>query len=171
MKHFLSTLAIAAALTAPAVAQRASPHETVSATVGGAKITIEYGRPYAKGRKIMGGLVPFGQVWRTGADEATTLTSDADLQIGSLKVPKGMYALFTLPGQASWQLIVNTVAKQWGAFKYDASTDLGRTDMKVSAAAKPIEQFTIAIEPSGSKGVLRMSWENTVATVEISTAK
>jgi hypothetical protein len=116
-------------------------------------------------------LVPFGQVWRTGADEATTLTTDADLMIGNLKVPKGTYGLFTLPGQASWQLIVNTVPKQWGAFKYDAGKDLGRTEMKVSAAPKPVEQFTIAIEPAGSKGVIRMSWENTVASADFSVTK
>src|ERR1700675_4332927 len=86
-------------LTVGAQQQRLSPHEQVSITVGRNKITITYGRPYMKGRKIFGGLESYDKVWRTGADEATTLETTADLQIGSLKVPKGTYALFTIPGQ------------------------------------------------------------------------
>lgn len=164
----LSALAVAPAV----LAQRVSPHEQVSATIGGAKITIEYGRPYMKGRKIVGGLVPFGEIWRTGADEATVLTTDADLLIGGLKVPKGSYALFTLPDQSGWKLIVNKVAKQSGAFDYNAGQDLGRVDMKVAAVKPAVEQFTIAIEPAaGGKGVIKMSWENTVATAEFSVVK
>jgi hypothetical protein len=146
---------------------RASPHEEVSATVGGKKITIAYGRPHKKGRDIFGGLVPWGQVWRTGADEATTLTTDGDVTIGDLKVPKGSYALFTVPGQKEWQLIVNKNPKQWGAFKYDAKDDLGKTTMKVAAAPAPLEEFTISIEPAGKKATLKMGWDKTVASVGI----
>jgi hypothetical protein len=148
--------------------KRASPHEQVSATVGGKKLTIEYGRPYKKGRDIFGALVPWGEVWRTGADEATTLTCDGDVTIGSLKVPKGSYALFTVPGAKDWQLIVNKQAKQWGAFKYDAKNDLGRTPLKVSAAASPVEQLTIALQPAGDKALtLAISWDKVVASVAI----
>jgi hypothetical protein len=147
--------------------KRASPHADVSATLAGKKITISYGRPYVKGRAIFGGLVPWGQVWRTGADEATTLTTEGDIVIGALKVPKGVYALFTLPTEKEWTLVLNKTAKQWGAFKYDAAQDLGRTPMTVAAAAKPVEQFTIELVPTGKQLSLKLSWDKTVASVAI----
>ncbi|MDB4981767.1 MAG: hypothetical protein JWM82_2519 [Myxococcales bacterium] len=146
--------------------KRASPHEQVSATVGGKKVTVAYGRPYKKGRVIFGGLVPYDQVWRTGADEATTLTTDGELTIGTLRVPKGTYALFTIPGKSAWTLVVNKTAKQWGAFSYDAKEDVGRVPMKVGARAAPVEQFTIELPPAGDrKAVLELSWDKVVATV------
>src|SRR5260370_34638503 len=98
----------------------------------------------------MGGLVPYNEVWRTGADEATTLRTDVDLDINGLKVPKGVYALFTIPKENSWTLIVNKTAKQWGAFSYKETTDLGRTNMTVSKADSPVWQFTISLAPEGS---------------------
>jgi len=147
--------------------KRASPHADVSATLGGKKITISYGRPYVKGRAIFGGLVPWGQVWRTGADEATTFTTEADIVIGALKVPKGEYALFTVPTEKDWTLVLNKTAKQWGAFKYDAAQDLGRTPMTVAAAAKPVEQFTIEMVPAGKQLTLKLSWDKSVASVTI----
>ncbi|MFO0574361.1 MAG: DUF2911 domain-containing protein [Polyangia bacterium] len=154
--------------------KRASPHEQVSAVLGGKKVTIDYGRPFKKGRQVFGGagaLVPGGQVWRTGADEATVLTTEGDLTIGTLRVPAGSYALFTVPGDKEWTLVVNKVAKQWGAFKYDAKQDLGRTAMKVAATAAPVEQFTIAIETQGDKqGTLKLSWDKVVATVPLAPA-
>ena len=165
-------LVAAALITTLAIAQepkkRASPHETVTATIAGQKITIEYGRPYKKGREIMGGLVPFGQVWRTGADEATTLTTTADLMVGGLHVPAGTYSLFTLPDTNGWTLILNKTAKQWGAFKYDDTQDLGRTPMKVANLDTAVEQFTIAIEPAGgSMGVIKLAWDDTQASIDI----
>lgn len=162
----LAALVLAAIL--PAQQPRKSPHETTSIAVGGHKITITYGRPYMKGRKIFGGLEPYGKVWRTGADEATTLETDADLDINGLKVPKGKYALFTLPAENSWTLIVNKKAEQWGAFDYKASDDLGRVELNVSKSAQPIEQFTITLSPAGSDGVtLKLAWENTEARVPV----
>ena len=147
--------------------KRASPHADVSASLGGKKITISYGRPYVKGRAIFGGLVPWGQVWRTGADEATTFTTEGDIVIGALKVPKGEYSLFTVPTEKEWTLVLNKTAKQWGAFKYDAAQDLGRTPMTVAAAAKPVEQFTIELVPAGKQLTLKLSWDKTVASVTI----
>lgn len=159
----------ALSLAAPAHSEdkRASPHADVNATLGGKKLTISYGRPYMKGRAIFGGLVPWGQVWRTGADEATTFTTEADVVIGGLKVPKGEYALFTIPTEKQWTLVVNKTAKQWGAFKYDAAQDLGRVPMTVAAAAKPVEQFTIEMVPAGKQLTLKLSWDKTVASVAI----
>lgn len=168
-------LAIAAAsiaalsLAGPARAQkqRASPHADVTATLAGKKITISYGRPYMKGRAIFGGLVPWDQVWRTGADEATTFTTEADLVVGGLKVPRGEYALFTIPTEKQWTLVVNKTAKQWGAFKYDAAQDLGRAPMTVTTATRPVEQFTIELVPAGKQLTLKLAWDRTVATVAI----
>jgi hypothetical protein len=148
--------------------KRVSPHEQLSATVGGRKVTVQYGRPYKKGRLIFGGLVPYDQVWRTGADEATTFVTDGELTIGGLRVPKGSYALFTVPAKSGWTFIVNKTAQQWGAFSYDAKADVGRVPMKVGASAAPVEQFTIELQPVGDrKAILKLSWDKLVATVEI----
>ncbi len=158
-------------LTVAAQQQRISPHEQVSINVGRSKITITYGRPYMKGRKIFGGLESYDKVWRTGADEATTLETSADLQIGALQIPKGTYALFTIPGQNGWKLIVNKTAKQWGAFEYKQADDLGRVDMKVTRTTQPVEQFTISLSAGGQdQAVLTMAWENTSANVAIKVA-
>ncbi len=147
---------------------RKSPHETIETTVKGKKVTITYGRPYLKGRKAVGGeLVPYGQVWRTGADEATILTTETDLMIGTLAVPAGSYSLFTLPSATGWKLIVNKTDKQWGAFKYDEKQDLGRVDMKVGKTPALVEQFTIALPKAGNGGLLTLEWENTSVSVSL----
>lgn len=149
--------------------KRASPHEKLSATVAGKTVTVEYGRPYKKGRDVFGALVPYGEVWRTGADEATTLTTDTTLQIGKLKVPKGTYTVFTLPTAKEWKLIINKREKQWGAYEYDAKLDLGRVPMKTETAAAPVEQFTIALDPQPDQKtlLLKLSWDKTVASVPV----
>jgi hypothetical protein len=168
MKSFRSTLLIIPALllsASPLLAQekkpRVSPHETVNATVGDAKITIVYGRPYSKDpksgekRKIWGGLVPFGKVWRMGADEATLLTTDKDISIGGTAIAAGTYSLYLLPAEAGAKLVVNKQTGQWGT-KYDESHDLVRIDLKKEPLAKPVDQFTIAID----NGVLKLMWED-----------
>lgn len=165
MRVRIGTVALAASLGVAAGLQaqgRVSPHETTKGTVGGAAVTIEYGRPSMKGRSIMGGLVPYGKVWRTGADEATTLTTDKPITIGDLAVPAGKYTLYTVPGEQEWTLVVNKQTGQWGT-QYDEKQDLGRTKMKVTALPAPVEQFTIAIDG----GMLKMSWERTQASVPI----
>ncbi len=168
--RYILPIAAIFGLTATMGAQqpRKSPHESTSGVIAGKTITIEYGRPYQKGRKIYGGLVPFDKVWRTGADEATTITTEADLMVGDVHVPKGTYGLFTIPGEKEWTLVLNKTAKQWGAFEYDSGQDLGRTAMKISGADAPLEQLTITIEPaSGDKGTLKIAWAQTVASVDI----
>ena len=162
-----SIAALSLAGPARAERQRASPHADVTATLAGKKLTVSYGRPYMKGRAIFGGLVPWDQVWRTGADEATTFTTEADVVSGGLKVPRGEYALFTIPTEKQWTLVVNKTAKQWGAFKYDAAQDLGRVPMTVTTGARPVEQFTIEMVPAGKQLTLKLSWDKTVATVAI----
>jgi hypothetical protein len=139
-----------------------SPHETVTATVDGAKVSIEYGRPYMRGRKIVGGLVPYGRVWRTGADAATTLTTDAPLNIGGATVPAGKVTLYTLPSAQGWKLIINKQTGQWGT-EYNEAQDLARVDLTVKTLTTPVDQFTIKIEG----GLLKLSWELTELTVPI----
>lgn len=148
--------------------QRASPHETVSATINGAKVSITYGRPYMKGRAIFGGLVPWDQVWRTGADEATTLTSDKMLMIGNLHISPGSVTLWTLPTEkGAWKVVVNKETGQWGT-AYKAENDLGRVDMKIETLPTAVEQFTITIEPVGNGGQIVMMWEKTKMIVPFS---
>jgi hypothetical protein len=160
-----------AAVAQDAPAARKSPHAKIGVSLGGSTITINYGRPYLHGRKAVGGtLVPYGQVWRLGADEATQLITPVDLMIGDLAVPAGSYALFTLAKPDGWTLIVNKTADQWGAFSYDKSQDLGRVAMKVSKTASPVEQFTMAFQKTGDKSAtLMLTWENTSASVDVRT--
>ena len=156
----------------PMMAQqkRVSPHETISAVIDGNRVTITYGRPYTKNprsgevRKIWGGLVPNGRVWRTGADEATTLITQKPLLIGETTVPAGAYSLWTLPAEdGSAKLIINKQVGQWGVGpgSYDEGQDLARVDLKKEALEKPVDQFTIAIAKGGAGGVIKLSWENT----------
>jgi hypothetical protein len=155
-------------LTNLASAQYKSPHESTSVEVGGHKVTITYGRPSLHGRKMIGEHEPYGKVWRTGADEATTIETDAALDINGLKVPAGKYALFTIPDRQSWTLIIDKTAKQWGAFKYDKSTDLGRTKMTVTKLSAPVEEFTITMTPDGADAfTLKLAWQNVEASVPV----
>lgn len=147
--------------------KRPSPPGTVECTINGKKVTIEYSRPSMKGRKIMGGLVPYGKIWRTGANEATTLTTETDLDIGGAKVPAGKYTLYTLPSAGTWKLIINKQTGQWGT-EYDPKQDLARVDMKTSEIVVPVEQFTIALDQdTNSSADLILEWEKTRETVVI----
>src|SRR5690349_9663572 len=140
-----------------------SPAADTSVTLGGHVITIEYNAPSARGRKVEGGLIPNGSVWRLGADSATTLTTDTDLTIGDLKVPKGVYTLYLLGGENSWKLVVNKQTGQWGT-EYDQSKDLGRTAMKVTKLPEAAETLKITLKEPGIPEVV---WGNTKATVPV----
>ncbi|HXB22780.1 MAG TPA: DUF2911 domain-containing protein [Candidatus Solibacter sp.] len=147
--------------------KRPSPPGTAEVTLKGKKITIDYSRPSMKGRKIVGELVPYGKVWRTGANEATTLTTDADLNIGGTNVPAGKYTLYTLPSEGTWKLIINKQTGQWGTV-YDESQDLARVDLKKSALQSPIEQFTISCnKKNDSTADLVLQWETTELSVPV----
>jgi hypothetical protein len=173
MKTFKSAVIIAVAFLSalPLVAQqrpRVSPHETITAEIDGSQLKLVYGRPYAKDpksgevRKVWGKLVPYGKAWRTGADEATVLTTDQPLVIGETTIPAGTYSLFTLPEESGEsKLIINKQTGQWGT-RYDEKQDLARVPLKKETLDKPVDQFTMAIEknPSGG-GVIKMMWENT----------
>ena len=134
----------------------------------GKTITVDYSSPRAKGRKIFGDLVPYGEVWRTGANEATTFVTDANLSVGGKDVPAGSYTIFTVPNADKWTLIVNKKTGEWGIpYKYEAD-ELARVDMKVSPTSSPVENFTIALRSMGANCTLNISWENTQASVSIS---
>ena len=138
-----------------------SPPAKAEATLDGKKVTIDYSAPSKRNRVIMGGLVPYGQVWRTGANAATTLTTAADLMIGTLHVPKGTYTLYSIPGENEWTLIVNKQTGQWGT-SYDAAQDLGRVKMTVTPVKETVETFVIGIDKA-----LTLTWENTRASVPV----
>ncbi len=166
----VAALAVPAAGLVAAQEKRASPHDTVKATIDGANVSITYGRPYMKGRKVFGGLVPYGQVWRTGADEATILTTDKALMIGPIHVNPGKISLYSLIDDKTWKLVLNKQVGQWGT-EYAQAQDLARVDAKVEKLSAPVEQFTIAIEknPAGKGGLIVMQWEMTKATVAFGT--
>ncbi|WP_179414916.1 DUF2911 domain-containing protein [Mucilaginibacter sp. E4BP6] len=131
-------LVVACMFTSAAMAQTtkpiASPRDSVSGVVNGATITINYGSPSVKGRKIWGGLVPYNAVWRTGANEATRFTTTKDITVEGKTLPAGTYDFFAIPGEKTWTIIFNSVANQWGAFKYDASKDVLRVTVKPKAS-------------------------------------
>lgn len=159
--------------------QRVSPHETISTVIDGGRVIVVYGRPYSKDpksgeiRKIWGGLVPFGQVWRTGADEATMFVTEKALTVGGKNVPAGAYSMFTLPkADGSAQLILNKVPGQWGAYSYDEKQDLVRIDLKKEALESAVDQFTIALERNkAGGGLLKMMWEKTQYSVALAGQK
>ena len=152
-----------------------SPPDSVRAEIDGVRIAIDYGRPSMRGRKIFGGVVPWNQVWRTGANFATRFTTSAALTIGGQTIPKGSYTLWTLPSASGWKLIVNrevlapcggdacnlpTRARLWGT-DYAADSDLVRVDVRTESLPQAVEQLTIAIIPKGSSGVVHVDWETT----------
>lgn len=171
-RRALVASALAAVLAVPAVGlvaaqqKRASPHETVKATVDGATVSVTYGRPYMKGRKIFGGLEPYGRVWRLGADEATILETDKALMFGPLHVNPGKISLYALLDEKEWKLVLNKQVGQWGT-EYSAAQDLGRVAMKTEKLTTPVEQLTISIDknPAGKGGLLVIQWETTKATL------
>jgi hypothetical protein len=144
-----------------------SPRDSLSATIGSATISVVYGRPLARGRQIFGNIVPWDQVWRTGANQATVLRTDHDLVIGGTPVPAGSYSLFTVPGREGWQLIINRQTGQWGT-AHDPAQDMARIPMTRETLPQRLEQFTITIEPAGPRaGVLRLAWDDARATVPL----
>lgn len=146
-----------------------SPLDSVVGRIGKATLAVTYGRPSRRGRKIMGNVVPWNQVWRTGANQATTMRTDTDLMIGGTRVPAGSYTLFTLPSETGWKLIVNRQVGQWGT-THDPSLDLARIDMKRETVGVPVERFTISIEPGEDAGTLALTWDDTRVSVPVRVA-
>jgi hypothetical protein len=174
MPKRIAILAVSAILlTTAAFAQmgggRPSPPASATCDLGGGKtVKTDYSSPRMKGRKIYGDLVPFGQVWRTGANDATTFVASADVVVGGTTVPAGSYTLFTVPDTSGWKLIINKTTGEWGIpYKYE-SDEIARINMKVSKLPSPVEDFTIAYDKSANGCTLHIDWETTRASVNIS---
>ena len=187
MHRLPSSLALVAATlvctASPLLAQqkRVSPHETVSATIDDSRVMVVYGRPYTKdpksgeARKIWGALVPFGQVWRLGSDEATLLVTQKPLEIEGTTVPAGVYELFMLPEEnGASKLIINKKLGEWGAYTYDEKQDFARVDLKKEAAPSPTDELTMGID-KGDKGTgvgtLKITWADTCYSVPFTVKK
>lgn len=123
----------------------ASPRKELKGTVDGANITINYGSPFAKGRQILNNLIPYGRVWRTGANEATTFEVDKDIMVEGKKLPAGKYGLFTLNNEGSTSVIFNSTHDQWGAYEYDESKDVLRVNVTPSVSELPVESMDFKI--------------------------
>ena len=151
--------------------QRPSPAASAQCKFSdGKSIKVNYSSPRAKGRQIFGSLVPYGEVWRTGANEATTFVTDANLSIGGKDVPAGSYTIFTVPNKDKWSLVISKKTGEWG-IPYPEGNDLGRYDMSVSKTSGPVENFTISFHEMGNGCHMYLDWENTRATIEISEKK
>jgi hypothetical protein len=164
-------LSMFAAAQAGGGKQRPSPAANAQCKFAdGKSIKVDYSSPRAKGRKIFGDLVPYGQAWRTGANEATTFVADANLIIGGKDIPAGSYTLFTVPNPDKWSLIISKKTGEWG-IPYPEGEDLARADMSVSKTSAPVENFTISFEEMGTGCHMYIDWENTRATIEMSEKK
>jgi hypothetical protein len=143
-----------------------SPHFRTEWVINGTHISIEYGRPYLKGRTIGNEVAPYGQPWRTGADEATIIKSDKPLKFGAIALAPGTYTINTLPDASGWQLILGKLSApgQWG-IPYQPQLEIGRTPMKVGKTNAAVEQETISIDPSAAGGTLRIEWGTTSVTI------
>lgn len=164
----LSGLIFTFSILAACQGAKPSPSASASCDLGAGKtIKTDYSSPRMKGRKIYGGLVPYGEVWRTGANSATTFVTSSNIEVGGKSVPAGSYTIFTVPTADKWTLIVNKKTGEWGIpYKYE-SDELARVDMKVSKLPSPVENLTISYEKSGNGCTMNIDWETTRASVDI----
>ena len=137
----------------------------------GKTLKTDYSSPRVKGRKIFGGLVPYGQVWRTGANDATTLVTDTNLNLGGKDIPAGSYTIFTIPNADKWTLIISKKMGEWGIPYPGEGEDFVRVDMRVSQLPSPVENFTVGFDQTGSTCAMHVDWETTRAGVDISQKK
>src|SRR5438874_369420 len=151
--------------------QAARPSRPAQATFGlggGKTITVDYSSPRVRGRKIFGEHEPYGKVWRAGANEATTFVTTTDLMVGGAHVPGGSYTIFAIPNPDKWTLIISKKTGEWGTDYPGPENDLARVDMKASKLPSLVENFTIAFDKTANGYTMRMDWETTRASVDIS---
>jgi hypothetical protein len=143
-----------------------SPRDSAELILNGKHLSVDYGRPSMRGRKIMGSVVPYGKVWRTGANAATGFTTQADLILGNIKLPHGSYTLYSLPSSKQWKLIINKQTGQWGTV-YNEKLDVARIPLKKKTLAHVAEKFTITLERTSDKsGMMKLAWEKTQLSVD-----
>jgi len=158
-------LALSLVISLSGFAQKtpASPRDSCKGKIGKASITINYGSPSVKGRKVWDALVPYGKVWRAGANEATTFKTDQDIQVEGKLLPAGTYGFFVIPNENSWTIIFNKTSKQWGAFKYDMKEDALRVEVKPKKSGSMSERLVYKISADG----ISLNWENLEVPVGI----
>jgi hypothetical protein len=173
------TLLLVGGSTVMAQQKRVSPPDVTGAVIEGNRVTVYYGRPYTKdpksgeARKIWGGLVPFGQVWRLGANEATLLTTQKAIELGDTEVPAGAHTLFMLPNEdGSAKLVISKQVGQWGT-QYDEKQDLARVELKKESVEKPVDQFTMVVakDTAAGGGVIKMTWADAQYSVAFKNKK
>lgn len=174
MSRSLIAAAVALSLTAPSLdaqtfeVPRASPRTQVDERIGLTDVSYSYSRPSMRGREIFGALVPYGEIWRTGANAATTISFSNDVTFGGEDVPAGSYALFTIPSETEWTVILNATAQQWGSYAYDASVDVARMKVPVHTLREPVETFAIGLTDMDAEAAhLTLEWETTRVSVPI----
>jgi hypothetical protein len=156
----------------PSEAQVASPPASAACKfTDGKTIAVNYSSPRMRGRKIFGELVPYGEVWRAGADNATSFVPTADVIVGGKSVPAGKYTIFILPSPAKWTLIISKQFGEFGIPYPGEQYDFARVEMKVSKLSAPVENFTISFDPAGSSCAMRLDWETTRASIDIAEEK
>lgn len=149
--------------------KRPSPLLEAKASIGDLSIDIDYGSPAVKGRKIWGALVPYGEVWRTGANEATTFEVNKDVEIEGQKLPAGKYSLFTVPGEKEWTIIFNKEASQWGSYNYKKEQDALRVTVKSEKSKEMNERMTFKIDEKTGK--VTLFWENVAVPFTVKSSK
>lgn len=163
-----AVVAVLAVLAMPGQAQVLSPRaRALCKFADGKTITVNYSSPRMRGRKIFGDLVPYGEVWRAGADEATSFVTNVEVTVGSKDVPAGRYTLFTLPTSSKWTLIVSKQTGEWGIPYPGERYDFGRVEMNVSKLPSPLENFTISFDQAGPSCTMKLDWDTTRASIDI----
>jgi hypothetical protein len=153
------------------LAGRASPYDSVAVPLGDARAVVCYGRPSVLGRTIFGDLIPFGQLWRTGANEPTTIHLPVAAHIAGMAVEPGSYSIYTVPGEREWTIIVNRSTSQWGIegqyTEQIAAQEVGRAVVPAERTASPVERFSITANPAGNGAELVLEWENTRVRIPV----
>ena len=164
----LASCAVAQEKTPQDKSKRPSPPAKATCSMSdGTTITVDYSSPRAKGRQVFGGIVPYGEVWRLGANEATTLATTSGISVGGTQVPAGSYTLFAVPDKDKWTLVISKKTGEWGVPYPGADSDFARVPMKTSSLPKPMENFTISFDKTAGGCTMRVAWETTGASVEI----
>jgi hypothetical protein len=171
MNTKLIPFALFAAITISAVpgeGQVASPPARAACKFADGKtVSVRYSSPRMRGRKIFGDLVPYGEVWRAGADDATTFAPNANVIVGGKNIPAGNYTMFALPTPAKWTLIISKQIGEWGIPYPGERYDFARAEMKVGKLGAPLENFTISFDAAGSSCTMNLDWETTRASIDI----